>query len=118
MTINLNGFGATRAVWRAERIMHVRAFAFPGTARLRRVGLKPVPNTLLNHGGMTTPDWVSWVTAFRILAWDGAKWRVVCEKRGLPRPKSKLPVWFDLAGLETTGLQAEVIECAAEGGWT
>ena len=104
MTTNLNHLGTTRAVWRADRTLHVRAFSFPRAARLRRVGLKPVG-----------PDWV---TAFRVLAWTGTRWRVMRAERGLPRPRKAAPVWYDLGGWETTAVLIEPTECASNGGWT
>ena len=104
MTTDLNQFGVTRAIWRGERILHVRAFPFAGLAQLRRLGVKPVGT--------------DWVTAFRVLAWDGTRWRVAREERELSRPKTNAPRWYDLGGLETTALQIEPTECASNGGWT
>ena len=113
-TTDLNRFAMTRAVWRGDRIMHVRAFAFAGPARLRRLGVR----TAIGYskcGSGPTPDWV---TALRLLTWDGAKWRVVREESGLGPAEKDQVRWLDLDGLETTALQIEATECGVDGGWT
>lgn len=90
-----------------------RAFAFPGAARLQRLGIKPNQRGYFKCGSQPVVDWV---TALRVLAWDGARWRVVCEKRDLKQ--SEELIWLDLGRLETTALQVEATECAVDGGWT
>ena len=110
-TTYLKQFATTRAVWRGDKIIHVRAFTFVGPAKLRRLGIQRLPSDWrgLDHDT---------VTAFRVLAWDGSQWRVVREEKRVPFPEPGAPLWFDLAGLETSALQIEALESALTGKWT
>jgi len=98
----------------AQRIIHARVLQLPKPTRLRRLGVK-AGQGFFKCGSMAVVDRV---TAFRVLSWDGRKWRVVMRERGLKRPPKDKCRWFDLDGLTTSALVVEARECAVDLGWT
>ena len=110
-----------RAVWTApldgedgapgHRIVHVRTVQLHAPARLRRLGLQRAPGY---HKCGSTVD-LDWVTALRVLVWDGASWRVEHDLRDLDCPDET--TWIDLGGIEASTLRIEVRRCGIDGWW-
>ncbi len=101
----------------SQRIIHTRALQLAAPVRLKRLGLKAVPTGYYKCGSLALTDWV---TAFRVLVWNSAtaRWRVVAERRNLPRPPENQCLWFNLDGLTTSALIIEARACAVDLGWT
>src|ERR1019366_6916535 len=109
----------TRALWTtplageapfpAQRIIHCRALQLGAPARLKRLGLR-APTS----GYCKAVDATDWITALRVLAWDGERWRVPLDRRRLPQPTKDRCRWFDLDGLTTSALIIEARACAVD----
>jgi len=122
-----------------RRIIHSRGLRLSGPARIDRLGLRIGPG-YYKCGSRRDIDWV---TAFRVLIYNGESWKVIREERDLPRPKeetslghSDVPswfdrsqanqdsvgyegvVWYDLGGVEAPGVIVELRRSAIEGWWT
>jgi hypothetical protein len=123
-TIDLLAAAPCRAFWTppidgetgfpTQRIIHTRVLQLPVPARLKRLGIQEGTG-FFKCGSRAVVDWV---TAFRVLSWDGRKWRVVLQERSLKRPPNGKCRWFDLDGLTTSALIIEARECAVDLGWT
>ena len=94
-----------------HRIVHARTVQLHAPARLRRLGLRRAPGY---HKCGSTVD-LDWVTALRVLVWDGASWRVEHDLRDLECPDET--TWIDLDGLEASTLRVEVRRCGIDGWW-
>jgi hypothetical protein len=86
-----------RAVWTSplegedgaprNRIIHCRLMQLHVPARLRRLGLRPA----LGYHKCGSRLQVDWVTAFRLLLWNGNGWYVHREERNLvPPPEGEI----------------------------
>ena len=103
-----------RAIWASpidgedgapeHRIIHARIWQGHAPARLHRLGLRRAQGY---HKCGSTVD-RDWVTAFRVLYWDGDAWRVHLEEHDVERPGPDETIWFDLGGLETATVMIEV----------
>lgn len=113
----------TRALWAVpidgegdaptHRIIHARVLQLHAPATLRRLGLRSARGY---HKCGSTVD-RDWVTAFRILLWDGQRWQPFRHVRGLERPEDDAVQWFDLEGVETTAVMLEVRHCGIDAWW-
>ncbi len=97
------------------RIIHALLFRPAGAVRLRRLGLKPCVRGYFKCGDVNLRDRV---VAFRVLQWTGRAWRELLRETKVNYGRRRGPLWFDLAGVETTGLRIEARESATDGGWT
>lgn len=123
--MNLLATAPCRALWTtpiagepefpAQRIIHTRVLQLPGPARLKRLGLKPATMGYTKCVSFFEPDWLA---AFRVLSWDGRKWRVILDQRGLAKLRKDARRWFDLGGITTSGLIIEGRQCGIDLGWT
>jgi hypothetical protein len=115
---------AGRAVWTRQlageddlpkkRIIHQRVVRLPGRAKLHRLGLRRGQGY---HKCGSRQD-LDWVTAFRVLAWQGGKWREVCARRNLAPQVVGAVQWFRLPRLETSGVIIELRSSGIDDGWT
>jgi hypothetical protein len=115
---------AGRAVWTRQlageeklpkkRIIHQRVVRLPGRAKLHRLGLRRGQGY---HKCGSRQD-LDWVTAFRVLAWQGGQWREVCARRNLAPQVPGAVQWFRLPRLETSGVIIELRSSGIDGGWT
>ncbi len=97
-----------------RRIIHARVLQLHAPARLDRLGLRRAQGY---HKCGSTVD-RDWVTAFRVLLWDGDDWSVHLEAREIARPEPEDAVlWFDLGGVETTAAMIEVRHCGIDEWW-
>jgi len=99
----------------AHRIIHARVLPLSGPTRVTRLGLKPATMGYSKCVSFTEPDWL---TAFRVLSWDGRKWRVVLDRRNVTKLRKNERRWFDLGGIITSGLIIEGRQCGIDLGWT
>ncbi|WP_420454346.1 hypothetical protein [Rubrivirga sp.] len=98
----------------AHRIVHARVLQLHVPARLDRLGLRRAQGY---HKCGSTVD-RDWVTAFRVLVWDGDAWAVHRDKRDVPCPDAEDAVlWFDLEGVETATAVVEVRRCGIDEWW-
>ena len=101
-----------RAIWTSplageegaprRRIIHARALQLHTPAKLTRLGLQ---RSIGYHKCGSRQD-LDWVTAFRILVWDGKRWSLVRSERDVARPGDS-PAWFELDSVETTAVLIE-----------
>src|ERR1051325_2111874 len=85
-----------------QRIIHSRALQLAEPTRLKRIGITAVPLGYCKCASIKQMS--DWVSAFRVLPWDGDQWRLVCEKNHLPAPPQSGCRWFALDGLESSSL--------------
>ncbi len=114
---------ACRAVWTsplpgeegapARRIIHARTLRLHAPARLRRLGVSPAPG-YHKCGSRRETDWV---TALRVLLWDGNAWRAALRQTGLPQASPGETLWFDLQGAATSGVIVEIRRSGIDGWW-
>ena len=113
----------TRAVWAtpiegeeeapARRIIHARVVPLHGPVTLRRLGVRTAPGY---HKCGSTVD-SDWITAFRVLVWDGERWNVRISAREVERPSDGSIRWFDLHGVSTSCAILEVRRCGIDEWW-
>jgi len=116
-------FSSCRAVWTspiageegapASRIIHLRTLQLHSSALLHRLGVKKTPGY---HKCGSRQD-LDWVTAFRLLRWNGSAWSVARTETGLS-PQGDAPVWFDLGGIEASAVMIEARRCGIDDWWT
>jgi hypothetical protein len=114
---------SVRAVWTApidgesgapsRRIIHCRTLRLHAPARLHRLGVRQAQG----YHKCGSHIEIDWVTAFRVLAWNGTSWRVHCHVRDLPRPKNGEILWFDLDDIETSAAMVEARACGIDQWW-
>ncbi|NQU39384.1 MAG: hypothetical protein HQ523_05480 [Lentisphaerae bacterium] len=124
-TLSEHTWLAPRALWATpiagevgmppHRILHALAARLSEPCRLRRLGVRVVPNSYPKCGGMQVPDWP---TALRARSWTGSRWQTVLEENNIRRPAHDRVRWFDLGGLESAGLLIEARDCSVDHGWT
>jgi hypothetical protein len=112
-----------RAIWTSplegeddapeRRIIHARALQLHAPARLRRLGLQ---RAIGYHKCGSRQD-LDWVTAFRLLVWDGQGWSVLRSERDVQAPGDSV-TWFDLSEMETPALLIEARRCGIDNWWT
>lgn len=115
---------AGRAVWATratgegtlpkKRIVHQRVVRLPGRAKLHRLGIRRGQGY---HKCGSRQD-LDWVTAFRVLVWQGGRWREVCARRRLAPQVPGAVQWFRLPRIETRGVIIELRASGIDGGWT
>jgi hypothetical protein len=113
-----------RALWTAplpgeadapdRRIIHTRVVRLHGRARLYRLGVRKGPGY---HKCGSRQD-LDWVTALRVLAIRRGRLAPVLERPRVRKPRGNETLWFDLGGLETTGVSIEVRRSGIDEGWT
>ena len=112
-----------RALWTApldgeegaprSRIIHARGVQLHTPARLKRLGIR---RALGYHKCGSRQD-LDWVTAFRLLAWNGNEWSVIRREQSIAL--STEPVtWYDLRDVPTTTVLIEVRRCGIDNWWT
>jgi hypothetical protein len=97
-----------------HRIIHCRLLQLHSRARLQRLGLRPAPGYHKCGSRLQT----DWVTAFRLLLWDGKSWRVHRHEQDIPRPGGESPRWFDLTGITASAGIIELRCCEIDRWWT
>jgi hypothetical protein len=112
-----------RALWTApldgeegaptNRIIHARILQLHAPARLNRLGLRRAPGY---HKCGSRQD-LDWVTAFRVLVWNGKEWGVLRRERSVPVSVEEM-TWFDLRGAETSAVLIEARRCGIDNWWT
>ncbi len=112
-----------RALWTApldgeddaphRRIIHARSLQFHSAARLNRLGLR---RTAGYHKCGSRQD-LDWVSAFRVLIWDGTRWCVMRSEQNVPSPVDSM-LWFDLGNKETSAVLIEARRCGIDDWWT
>jgi hypothetical protein len=112
-----------RAIWTSpldgedgaprNRIIHARVLQLHTPARLHRLGLRRAAGY---HKCGSRQD-LDWVTAFRILTWNGKEWVLLRRERTLSAPAENM-TWFDLRGTETSAVLIEVRRCGIDNWWT
>lgn len=113
----------TRAIWTGpldgedgapeRRIIHARVLQLHATVRLHRLGLRRAPG-YHKCGSVVDRDWV---TAFRLLLWDGDGWTVHREERDIPRPDADDILWFELDNVKAAAAMVEVRQCGIDRWW-
>ena len=78
----------------ARRIIHARVLQLHAPARLDRLGLRRAQGY---HKCGSTVD-RDWVTAFRVMLWDGEAWTAHLREEDVSRPGPDETIWFDLGG--------------------
>lgn len=116
-------FSSCRAIWTtplpgeeeapARRIIHARTLRLHAPAQLHRLGVR---RTLGYHKCGSHAE-LDWVTAFRVLLWNGETWRVHLDQRELPFPADDEIKWFELGGVETTAAIFEIRQCGIDPWW-
>lgn len=113
-----------RAVWTTpideeegapdHRIIHCRLLALHAPARLDRLGLRPAAG----YSKCGSRVEIDWITAFRLLLWDGNRWHIHRRESNLPRPADSQPAWFDLGNVSAQAGIVELRRCGIDGWWT
>ena len=116
-------FAFCRALWTApladeagaprQRIIHARVLQLHAPATLHRLGLRRARGY---HVCGSTVD-RDWVTAFRVLLWDGTAWREHRHETDISRPGPDETLWFDLGGVTAQTALVEVRRCGIDGWW-
>jgi hypothetical protein len=119
-----NLFPGIRAVWTTpiegeedaprRRIIHCRLLQLHAPARLQRLGLRSAPG----YSKCGSRPQIDWVTAFRLLIWDGSSWRVHRRETDLARPAGDSSLWFDLQDIVTPAAILELRCCHIDRWWT
>ncbi|HMB89673.1 MAG TPA: hypothetical protein VKP65_02425 [Rhodothermales bacterium] len=97
----------------AHRITHARVMQLHGPAILHRLGVRRAQG-YHKCGSVLDQDWV---TAFRVLIWNGSSWEVALHEQNLPCPEDNEPLWFDLNGITTSAALLEVRHCGIDEWW-
>lgn len=118
------GFSACRSVWvapiegekeaPAKRIIHVRTLQLPAPATLNRLGVRR-GRGYHKCGSHAETDWV---TACRVLVWNGTSWQVVLYERDIPRKNDDSISWFDLGRLQAASVLVEIRQCEVDSWWS
>jgi hypothetical protein len=113
-----------RAVWTSpiegeegaprHRIIHSRLLQLHAPARLQRLGLRSTPG----YSKCGSRPQIDWVTAFRLLLWDGERWGVHQRETDVARPGENTPLWFDLQDVVTSAAILELRCCHIDRWWT
>lgn len=96
-----------------NRIIHVRVLQLHAPARLRRLGLRRAAGY---HKCGSRQD-LDWVTAFRVLVWNGEAWSILRSESDVPPPGDSL-MWYDLGNVETSAVIIEARRCGIDNWWT
>lgn len=96
-----------------NRIIHTRVLQLHASARLRRLGLRRAAGY---HKCGSRQD-LDWITAFRILVWDGRAWSILRSESDVPSPGNSL-MWYDLGNAETSAVVIEARRCGIDNWWT
>jgi hypothetical protein len=98
----------------ARRILHTRVVRLHGRAKLHRLGVRKGPGY---HKCGSRQD-LDWVTALRVLICRRGRLVPVLHLPDVRKPAEGETLWFDLGGVETTGVSIEVRRSGIDGGWT
>jgi hypothetical protein len=96
-----------------NRIIHARTMQLHSPARLHRLGLRRAAGY---HKCGSRQD-LDWVTAFRVLVWNGKEWAQIHRERSVSAPAEEM-TWYDLRGTETTAVLIEARRCGIDNWWT
>lgn len=97
----------------ASRIVHHRILRLSGTARLDRLGLR---TALGFHKCASSMD-RDWVVDFKLRARVDGRWQMICDHRGLGRPRGDRLRWFKLGGIVADAVVIEVRRSGLDGWW-
>ncbi|MEO6874936.1 MAG: hypothetical protein ABI222_08950 [Opitutaceae bacterium] len=113
-----------RAVWTAplaeetgdpeRRIIHARVVRLHGRAKLHRLGVRKGTGY---HKCGSRQD-LDWVTALRLLVFQRGRLTPVLDLPVVRKPEAGETLWFELGGIETTGVSIEVRRSGIDDGWT
>jgi hypothetical protein len=120
---SFGNLSSCRAIWTApfdgeegapaKRIIHARILQLHTPARLKRLGLR---RAFGYHKCGSRQD-LDWVTAFRVLIWNGKEWAVTRSEKSVSAPSEDM-TWFDLRGVETSAVLIEARRCGIDNWWT
>jgi hypothetical protein len=96
-----------------DRIIHALVLQLHAPVRLGRLGLRKAAGY---HKCGSRQD-LDWVTALRLLIWNGTEWVVRLTKQDIPAPTGKT-IWFDLGNIETNAIIIEARRCGIDDWWT
>lgn len=97
-----------------RRIIHARVLRLTGSARLHRLGVRKGPGY---HKCGSRQD-LDWVTALRLLAFQGGRWREIVALPDVRKPAGGEILWFELGGVTATAVSIEVRKSGIDDGWT
>jgi hypothetical protein len=97
-----------------KRIIHQRVVRLHGPARLLRLGVRRGQGY---HKCGSRQD-LDWVTGLRVLARQGAQWRVVLQRDHLEPDVPGAVRWLKLPHVVTNGVIIELRRSGIDGGWT
>ena len=120
---SMGNLSSIRAMWTSpldgedgaprNRIIHARILQLHNPARLKRLGLR---RAFGYHKCGSRQD-LDWVTAFRVLVWNGKEWALIRREQSVPAPSEEM-TWFDLRGAETLAVLIEARRCGIDNWWT
>lgn len=98
----------------ANRIIHSRILQLSHPIKLNRLGLRKG----LGYHKCGSEHHDDWITAFRLLVWNGATWDQMLYEHDIREPEPGEIIWYDLGDVEARSVIIEARECFIDKYWT
>src|SRR5690606_20858054 len=98
----------------ANRIIHSRILQLSHPIKLNRLGLRKG----LGYHKCGSEHHDDWITAFRLLVFNGLTWDEVLYEHDIREPQPGEIIWYDLGDVEARSVIIEARECFIDKYWT